>query len=173
MCIRDRVSTRVRGTRVAMAEDAPEPRIAGDYQEEEYISITVTEPQDIEVGGKKIHTTYLITTETTFPQYKTKEFSVRRRYSDFVWLRAKLKDTMERSKKGKNKGGTIPFLPGNTLSSLVGSGRFDPAFIEERRQGLERFIISVANHVICRFDTGLHAFLQDSEEDFEQVKQSS
>jgi len=67
---------------------------------------------------------------------------------------------MEESPKGRKKGGTIPPLPGNTFSSLLGSGRFDEQFIEERRQGLEQFLNSVANHVICRFEASLHAFLQ-------------
>eukprot|EP01088_Endostelium_zonatum_P005392 TRINITY_DN17001_c0_g1_i1.p1 TRINITY_DN17001_c0_g1~~TRINITY_DN17001_c0_g1_i1.p1 ORF type:complete len:154 (-),score=41.04 TRINITY_DN17001_c0_g1_i1:49-510(-) len=140
-----------------------------DYQEVEEITIHVSDPKEQDQDGKK-YTTYLISTTTNFPQYKTTEFSVRRRYSDFVWLRAKLKDAMEKSKKGKNKGGTIPNLPGNTFSSLLGGGRFDAAFIEERRSSLERFINSVSNHVICRFDSGLHSFLQDTDEDFEKFK---
>lgn len=33
--------------------------------------------------GKKLHTTFLITTHTNLPEYKASTFSVRRRYSDF------------------------------------------------------------------------------------------
>jgi len=135
--------------------------VDGDYQEPEYITITVTTPITHELGGKKTHTSYQVNTTTTFPEYRDQVFSVRRRYSDFVWLRNHLIQRMEESPKGRKKGGTIPPLPGNTFSSLLGGGRFDEAFIEERRQGLEHFLNSVANHVICRFEASLHAFLQD------------
>ncbi|KAL6067874.1 Sorting nexin-30 [Balamuthia mandrillaris] len=143
-------------------------KIEGDYQEPEFITITVTEPITHEFGGKKSHTTYQINTQTTFPEYKQTDFAVRRRYSDFVWLRNYLRRKMEESPKGRKKGGTIPPLPGNNLSSLFGAGRFEPAFIEERRVGLEAFLNSVANHVICRFEPGLHAFLQDQEAELEK-----
>lgn len=56
----------------------------------------------------------------------------------------------------KGKKLTLPNLPGNTMSSLIGlgkiffhfyiyiiyEGRFDPNFIEERRKGLEEFMNS-------------------------------
>jgi len=137
------------------------PDVEGDYQEPEFITITLTAPLTHEVAGKK-YTTYQINTSTTFPEYKETTFCVRRRYSDFVWLRNHLIQRMEESPKGRKKGGTIPQLPGNNFSSFLGmSGRFEPEFIEERRQGLESFLNSVANHVICRFEAALHAFLQD------------
>eukprot|EP01090_Pellita_catalonica_P023735 TRINITY_DN9935_c0_g1_i1.p1 TRINITY_DN9935_c0_g1~~TRINITY_DN9935_c0_g1_i1.p1 ORF type:complete len:179 (+),score=29.97 TRINITY_DN9935_c0_g1_i1:72-539(+) len=150
-----------------------EKRVVDGYHKPEEISITVTDPQTVEQNGKNLYTTYLISTETNFPQFKKGEFSVRRRYSDFVWLRERLKDTVEKSRKGKSKGGSIPLLPGNTLSSFLGPGRFDPDFIKDRRAGLAKFINSVANHVICRFDTGLHSFLQDSDDDWQKTKEGS
>jgi len=140
-------------------------RIEGDYQEPEYITITITDPITHEINGKNSHTSYLLTTDTSFPEYKDTHLQVRRRYSDFVWLRNHLKRKMEESPKGRKKGGTIPALPGDTFSSLFGPSRFDPAFIEERRLGLEAFVNSVANHVICRFEPALHAFLQDPSDD--------
>lgn len=91
---------------------------------------------------------------------------MRRRYSDFVWLRAHLKKKMEESPKGRKKGGTIPNLPGDNISSLFGAGRFDDAFIEERRVGLEQFMNSVANHVICRFEPALHLFVSQPDDEF-------
>lgn len=103
--------------------------------------------------------------KTSFPEYKDTHLQVRRRYSDFVWLRNHLKKKMEESPKGKKKGGTIPNLPGDSFVSLFGPGRFEDDFIEERRKGLEIFINSVSNHVICRFEEALHTFLQDPSED--------
>lgn len=57
--------------------------------------------------------------KTTFPEYKQKEFSVRRRYKDFAWLRNHLKDKL--NEKGKRL--TLANLPGNTVGSFVGYGR--------------------------------------------------
>ena len=54
--------------------------------------------------------------KTTLPQFKKKEFSVRRRYKDFAWLRNHLKDKLD--EKGKRL--TIAELPGNTFGSLFG-----------------------------------------------------
>merc|ERR1711974_46829 len=102
-------------------DDAPRKnRVEGDYQEPEYITITITDPITHEVNGKKSHTSYLITTDTSFPEYKDTHLQVRRRYSDFVWLRNHLKKKMEESPKGKKKGGTIPNLPGDSFGSLFG-----------------------------------------------------
>jgi hypothetical protein len=57
--------------------------------------------------------------QTTFPEYKQKEFSVRRRYKDFVWLRNHLKEKL--NERGKRL--TLAELPGNTVSSFLGPGK--------------------------------------------------
>ena len=67
--------------------------------------------------------------------FKHKESSVRRRYSDFEWLRTEL----ERDSKI-----IVPPLPGKALKRQLpfrsDDGTFDEAFIEERRKGLELFL---------------------------------
>ncbi|MEQ2290480.1 Sorting nexin-3, partial [Ameca splendens] len=72
---------------------------------------------------------------TNLPIFKLKESSVRRRYSDFEWLRAEL----ERESKV-----VVPPLPGKALFRQLpfrgDDGIFDDSFIEERRQGLEQFL---------------------------------
>jgi sorting nexin-3/12 len=114
--------------------------------------------------------------QTTFPEYKQKEFSVRRRYKEFVWLRNHLKDKL--NERGKRL--TLANLPGNTLTSFLGPGnssferscygrsfyrlgRFDDQFIEERRKGLEDFLNSVVNHPFSRFEKALQDFLQEQD----------
>jgi sorting nexin-3/12 len=113
-------------------------------------------------GGKPSHTTYKLTTTTTYPEYKEKEFSVRRRYKEFVWLRQHLKEKL--NERGKRL--TLANLPGNTFSSLIGTGRYDPEFVEARRKGLEEFINSIVNHPFSRFEKKLQDFLQDQNETF-------
>ena len=90
-----------------------------DYYTPEYITILVSDPiTHTDVQGKKTFTDYKITTTTTFPEYKQKEFSVRRRYKDFVWLRNHLKEKL--NERGKRL--TLAELPGNTVSSFLGPG---------------------------------------------------
>lgn len=60
--------------------------------------------------------------------FKLKNSSVRRRYSEFEWF----KNALEK----ENPRVTIPSLPGKMLFT----NRFTPEAIEERRNGLERFL---------------------------------
>lgn len=142
------------------------------------IDIVVSEPKDEEDSeGKKLHTTFLITTHTNLPEYKSTTFSVRRRYSDFECasgvrllcagsppivgadLRAHLVTQVNNNDKTKGSLRRVPELPGKKLW-----GKFDAAFVEERRKGLEEFLNRVAGHAICRLEPGFHRFL--SEQDF-------
>ncbi|EGG20340.1 hypothetical protein DFA_07464 [Cavenderia fasciculata] len=132
-------------------------RIEGDYQEPEYINIIVSDPVRTDD-----YISYKITTQTTFPEYSQRDFTVRRRYKEFVNLREHLKQKLSEKPKAI-KFGELHQLPGNNLSSLFGQGRFEPEFIEERRKGLEQFLNSIANHNFFRFIPFLHKFLQDGE----------
>jgi len=134
-----------------------EGEFTDSYYTPEYITVTVSEAITHEENGKKVYTSYKLTTVTTFPEYKQKEFSVRRRYKEFVWLRNHLKEKL--NERGKRL--TLANLPGNTFGSFVGAGRYDAQFVEERRKGLEEFINSVVNHPFSRFEKALQDFLQD------------
>uniref|UniRef100_A0A183SRK8 Sorting nexin-3 n=1 Tax=Schistocephalus solidus TaxID=70667 RepID=A0A183SRK8_SCHSO len=73
--------------------------------------------------------------QTNLPVFRLKESSVRRRYSDFEWLRTEL----DRESKI-----IVPKLPGKAwkrqLPFRADDGIFDVDFIDERRKGLESFI---------------------------------
>jgi len=145
------------------SKSAHEGEFTEEYYTPEYITCSVSDALTLEQGGKKTHTDYKITTVTTFPEYKQKEFFVRRRYKEFVWLRNHLKDKL--NERGKRL--TLAALPGNTVSSFIGPGRFDPEFIELRRKGLEEFLNSVVNHPFSRFEKALQDFLQDQDAKFD------
>ncbi|XP_009079222.1 PREDICTED: sorting nexin-3 [Acanthisitta chloris] len=93
---------------------------------------------------------------TNLPIFKLKESTVRRRYSDFEWLRNEL----ERESKV-----VVPPLPGKALLRQLpfrgDDGIFDDSFIEERKQALEQFINKVAGHPLAQNERCLHMFLQD------------
>lgn len=87
--------------------------------------------------------------QTNLPVFKIKESSVRRRYSDFEWLRNEL----ERDSKI-----VVPPLPGKAWKRQLpfrnDDGIFEEEFIEERRRGLEVFINKYVNlsffiNIIC------------------------
>lgn len=73
--------------------------------------------------------------QTNLPVFKHKESSVRRRYSDFEWLRTEL----ERDSKI-----IVPPLPGKAFKRQLpfrnDDGIFEEGFIEDRRKGLEVFL---------------------------------
>ncbi|VDM94882.1 unnamed protein product [Thelazia callipaeda] len=106
--------------------------------------------------GKTRYTDYEIRLRTNLPIFKHKESFVRRRYSDFEWLRGEL----ERDSKI-----VVPLLPGKALKRQLpfrsDDGIFEESFIEERRKGLELFVNKVAGHPLAQNERCLHIFLQD------------
>lgn len=107
--------------------------------------------------GRNRYTDYEIRMRTNLPIFKHKEYSCRRRYSDFEWLK------LELERDGKI---VVPPLPSKAISRQVAfwskdDGIFDDAFIEKRRQGLEEFINKIAGHPLAQNERCLHMFLQE------------
>ncbi|KAI8373164.1 sorting nexin-3 [Radiomyces spectabilis] len=101
--------------------------------------------------GRKMYTDYEIVCRTNIPAFKLKQSSVRRRYRDFEWF----KDQLERESARVN----IPPLPGKVFTN-----RFSDEVIEQRREGLERFLQIVAGHPLLQTGSKvLAAFIQDPE----------
>ena len=73
--------------------------------------------------------------QTNLPVFRVKESSVRRRYSDFEWLRNEL----ERDSKI-----VVPPLPSKAIKRQLpfrsDDGIYEEGFIEDRRSGLEAFV---------------------------------
>ena len=90
------------------------------------------------------------------PVFKIKESSVRRRYSDFEWLRSEL----ERDSKI-----VVPPLPGKAIKRQLpfrnDDGIYDEEFIEDRRKSLEGFVNKIAGHPLAQNERCLHMFLQE------------
>ncbi|CAA22253.1 Sorting nexin-3 [Caenorhabditis elegans] len=106
--------------------------------------------------GKMRYTDYEIRMRSNLPVFKQKESSVRRRYSDFEWVRAEL----ERDSKI-----VVPTLPGKSFKRQLpfrsDDGIFEEEFIENRRKALELFINKVAGHPLAQNERSLHIFLQE------------
>ncbi|KAI8519324.1 PREDICTED: sorting nexin-3-like [Branchiostoma belcheri] len=120
-----------------------------------FLEIDVLNPET-HLMGKKRYTDYEVRMRTNLPVFKMKESSVRRRYSDFEWLR----DELERNSKV-----VVPPLPGKAWKRQLpfrgDDGIFEDEFIEERRQGLEAFINKIAGHPLAQNERCLHMFLQE------------
>jgi sorting nexin-1/2 len=83
--------------------------------------------------------------------------AVLRRYSDFLWLYERLH--MERA------GAIVPPIP-----EKQPVGRFSPAFVEDRRVNLERFLRRVAVHPELQDSKCLDAFLRADDVTFQAQK---
>ena len=103
------------------------------------------------------HTVYKVSTKTTSQAYKVPEFSVTRRYRDFLWLYDQL---------NRNCPGAI--VPPPPEKQAV--GRFADNFIEARRYALERMLEKIARHPVLRGDADFKLFLE-SESFTADVKQ--
>ncbi|KAA8900486.1 Vps5 C terminal like-domain-containing protein [Sphaerosporella brunnea] len=93
------------------------------------------------------HTVYNVRTKTTSKQYRVPEFSVARRYSDFLWLYKALNNN--------NPGVVVPPPP-----EKQAVGRFDENFVESRRAALERMLNKICQHPILLQDQDLKLFLE-------------
>uniref|UniRef100_A0A8D0BEJ1 Sorting nexin 12 n=2 Tax=Bifurcata TaxID=1329961 RepID=A0A8D0BEJ1_SALMN len=120
-----------------------------------FLEIDIFNPQTVGVGRAR-YTSYELRMRTNLPIFKLKESCVRRRYSDFEWL----KNELERDSKI-----VVPPLPGKALKRQLpfrgDEGIFEESFIEERRQGLEQFINKIAGHPLAQNERCLHMFLQE------------
>lgn len=109
-----------------------------------------------------------LTVSTTFTSYTTYLVSstmcpegVRRRYSDFDWLRDVL--------VARYHGVAVPLMPEKRLV-----GNQSKSFIEERMQGLEQFMLLVLSNPYLRLDATLRMFLTlKGENEFTQAKKAA
>jgi len=120
-----------------------------------FLEIDVVNPITHGVGRNRF-TDYEVRMRSNLPIFKLKESSVRRRYSDFEWLRSEL----ERDSKI-----VVPPLPGKAWKRQIpfrgDEGLFEEDFIEDRRKGLEQFINKLAGHPLAQNERCLHMFLQE------------
>jgi len=115
-----------------------------------YLDIDIINPRTHIKKGKAVYTDYEIHVKTNHPEFALKESRVRRRYSEFVWLKQRLglNDVMMV---------TAPSLPGKRYI-----GRFKDSFLKERQQGLQNFMNKVVEINAFLSEPALHFFLQSA-----------
>ncbi|XP_076875694.1 sorting nexin-30 [Brachyhypopomus gauderio] len=111
--------------------------------------VTVDDPKK-HVSTMETHITYRVSTKTTRTEFDLPEYSVRRRYQDFDWLRSKLEDSQPTH--------LIPPLPEKFVMKGV-VDRFSEEFVETRRKALDKFLKRVADHPVLSFNEHFNVFL--------------
>ncbi|ODV83926.1 hypothetical protein CANARDRAFT_202142 [[Candida] arabinofermentans NRRL YB-2248] len=119
---------------------------------ENFLEVEVIKPVTHGNKSSSMYTDYEIVCRTNIPAFKKRFSRVRRRYSDFDSFRKILESETTRV--------VIPKLPEKSLLNY--SNRFNDDFIEERRKGLEKFLIVVSGHPLLQTGSkSLISFIQD------------
>ncbi|XP_061088365.1 sorting nexin-11 [Conger conger] len=119
-----------------------------NQEEDEFIAVRVQDPRVQNEGFWNSYVDFKIFLHTNSKAFTAKTSCVRRRYSEFVWLKKKLQ---------KNSGLVpVPDLPGKTLFFTFSN----EDVIERRRHGLQNFLDKVVHMTVCLSDSQLHLFLQ-------------
>ncbi|MBN3295532.1 SNX30 protein, partial [Amia calva] len=111
--------------------------------------VVVDDPKK-HVSTMETYITYRVTTKTTRTEFDLPEYSVRRRYQDFDWLRNKLEETQPTH--------LIPPLPEKFVMKGV-VDRFSEEFVETRRRALDKFLRRIADHPVLSFNDHFNVFL--------------
>uniref|UniRef100_A0A8D0WKD7 Sorting nexin-1 n=2 Tax=Sus scrofa TaxID=9823 RepID=A0A8D0WKD7_PIG len=140
-----------------------------EEQEDQFdLTVGITDPEKIG-DGMNAYVAYKVTTQTSLPMFRSKQFSVKRRFSDFLGLYEKL------SEKHSQNGFIVPPPPEKSLIGMtkVKVGKEDSSsaeFLEKRRAALERYLQRIVNHPTMVQDPDVREFLE-KEEWFEEKLQ--
>ncbi|KAM7077884.1 sorting nexin-2-like isoform X2 [Ciconia boyciana] len=125
------------------------------------IEINVSDPEKVG-DGMNAYMAYRVTTKTSLSMFHKNEFSVKRRFSDFLGLHSKL------ATKYMHIGYVVPPAPEKSIVGMtkVKVGKEDSSsaeFVEKRRAALERYLQRTVKHPTLLQDPDLRQFLESSE----------
>ncbi|KAM3828408.1 sorting nexin-1 [Vipera latastei] len=133
-----------------------------EEQEDQFeLSVGVSDPEKIG-DGMNAYVAYKVSTQTTLPMFRSQQFSVKRRFSDFLGLYEKLLE------KHAQLGIIVPPPPEKSLIGMtkVKVGKEDSSsteFLEKRRAALERYIQRTVSHPTMLQDPDVREFLEKDE----------
>ncbi|CAF0843540.1 unnamed protein product [Rotaria sp. Silwood1] len=141
-----------------LSEPSTDSKPVQKRSHENNIEITVSDPTKVG-DGMSSYLTYRITTKTTLPMFKKSEFSVQRRFSDFLGLHAKLVH------KHLHVGVIIPSPPEKDSISMakvkISKDESIPTdFIDRRRALLERYLNRLVRHDKLIEDSDVREFIE-------------
>ncbi|XP_026058170.1 sorting nexin-1-like [Carassius auratus] len=125
------------------------------------LNISVTNPEKVG-DGMNAYMAYKVSTQTSLTMFRSKTFTVRRRFSDFLGLYEKL------SEKHSQNGYIVPPPPEKSILGMtkVKVGKEDHSsaeFVERRRAALERYLQRVVSHPSLLQDPDVREFLEKEE----------
>ncbi|XP_023694013.1 sorting nexin-1 [Paramormyrops kingsleyae] len=153
---------------VAVQPSAPKTALKtmAELEEEESedkfeLNISITNPEKVG-DGMNAYMAYQVSTQTSLPMFRSKSFTVKRRFSDFLGLYEKL------SEKHAQNGYIVPPPPEKSILGMtkVKVGKEDPSsaeFVERRRAALERYLQRVVAHPSLLQDPDVREFLERDE----------
>ncbi|KAK3394498.1 sorting nexin-4 [Podospora didyma] len=118
----------------------------------EILECIVSEPHKENDGTKDAYVSYMITTNTTFQTFQKPTATVRRRFTDFVFLYKVLCRDYQAC--------AVPPLPDKQRMEYVRGDRFGPDFMARRAYSLQRFLSRTALHPVLRRASIFHTFLE-------------
>ncbi|XP_064373741.1 sorting nexin-1 isoform X2 [Dromaius novaehollandiae] len=133
-----------------------------EEQEDKFeLTVGVSDPEKVG-DGMNAYVAYKVSTQTSLPMFRSKHFSVKRRFSDFLGLYEKL------SEKHAQNGFIVPPPPEKSLIGMtkVKVGKEDSSsaeFLEKRRAALERYLRRVVSHPTMLQDPDVREFLEKEE----------
>ncbi|XP_075064314.1 sorting nexin-1 [Mixophyes fleayi] len=136
--------------------------IEEEEQEDQFeLNISIRDPEKIG-EGMNAYVAYQVSTQTNLPMFRTKHFTVKRRFSDFLGLYEKL------SEKHSQNGFIIAPPPEKSLIGMtkVKVGKEDSSsvdFLERRRAALERYLQRIVSHPTLLQDPDVREFLEKDE----------
>ncbi|XP_039295525.1 sorting nexin-30 isoform X2 [Nilaparvata lugens] len=120
------------------------------------LQVRVDNPQK-HLDPFETYISFRITTKTTREEFSEKEYVVRRRYSDFIWLRQKLVED--------HPTHLVPAIPAK--HTLLGQlDRYSRDFVICRMTMLNRYMNRVVNHPILSCNANLKTFLTAKSTEF-------
>ncbi|XP_077942531.1 sorting nexin-2 isoform X2 [Gasterosteus aculeatus] len=125
------------------------------------MQISVSDPEKVG-DGMNAYMAYKVSIKTSMSLFKSHEFSVKRRFSDFLGLHSKL------ASKYLHVGYVVPPAPEKSIVGMtkVKVGKEDQSsndFVEKRRSSLERYLMRTVKHPVLLKDPDVLQFLESSE----------
>ncbi|GAB7354356.1 hypothetical protein MBLNU459_g4864t2 [Dothideomycetes sp. NU459] len=119
------------------------------------LDCTVSRPQKENEGTQNQFISYLVTSDTDFKSFQSSHSTVRRRFTDFVFLQKTLAREYPQC--------AVPPLPDKHKMEYVRGDRFGPDFTQRRAYSLQRFLKRLTLHPVLRRATLLTLFLESSD----------
>ncbi|RKF60982.1 Sorting nexin-4 [Erysiphe neolycopersici] len=123
--------------------------------EDGVIECKVSQPIKENDGTKDAYVSYVVTTNTTFVTFQKPTTSVRRRFTDFVFLYKTLSREYPTC--------AVPPVPEKNSLAYVRGDRFGPDFTERRARSLTRFLLRLTLHPRLRRSALLIIFLESTD----------